>query len=177
MAAASALLARAEVTLYSEEAEQTHEAEALLCQLVPSAATPTAVSAAAATAAAAVFAADLQAALLPPLLLSRAHLLVAHCRQERADPARARLQAQAALSRAHEAARGGGAAAGGGGSGGGDGGGGGGWLDGVLLAASTCEAMVGLSRLWALQGSLADARAHARAARGLARRSGRQRPV
>ena len=53
----------------------------------------------------------------------------------------------------------------------------GGWLDGVLLAASTCEAMVDLSRLWALQGSLADAHAHARAACGLARRSGQSQPA
>ena len=175
-AAASALLARAEVKLHSEghseEDEQTREAEALLCQLVPSAATPaSAASASSSSSAAAAVAAGSQAAPLPPLLLSRAHLLVARCRQELADPARARLQAQAALSRAHHAARGGGGAAGSGG------GGGGGWLDGVLLAASTCEAMVDLSRLWALQGSLADAHAHARAARGLARRSGRQRPV
>jgi len=173
-AAASALLARAEVKLHSEghseEDEQTREAEALLCQLVPSAATPASAASASSSSSAAV-AAGSQAAPLPPLLLSRAHLLVARCRQELADPARARLQAQAALSRAHHAARGGGGAAGGGG------GGGGGWLDGVLLAASTCEAMVDLSRLWALQGSLADAHAHARAARGLARRSGRQRPV
>ena len=132
---------------------------------------PPPLPASAASSAAAAVAAGSQAAPLPPLLLSRAHLLVARCRQELADPARARLQAQAALSRAHHAARGGGVAAGG------CGGGGGGWLDGVLLAASTCEAMVDLSRLWALQGSLADAHAHARAARGLARRSGRQRPV
>ena len=173
-AAASALLARAEVKLHSEghseDDEQTREAEALLCQLVPSAATPASAASASSSSSAAV-AAGSQAAPLPPLLLSRAHLLVARCRQELADPARARLQAQAALSRAHHAARGGGGAAGGGG------GGGGGWLDGVLLAASTCEAMVDLSRLWALQGSLADAHAHARAARGLARRSGRQRLV
>ena len=174
-AAASALLARAEVKLHSaghsEEDEQTREAEALLCQLVPSAATPASAASASSSSSAAAVAAGSQAAPLPPLLLSRAHLLVARCRQELADPARARLQAQAALSRAHHAARGGGVAAGGGG------GGGGGWLDGVLLAASTCEAMVDLSRLWALQGSLADAHAHARAARGLARRSGRQRLV